>query len=171
MRFVTTRLKDVRLVEMHPISDQRGFFSRTFCAREFSEAGLATVYVQQLLSRATAGAIRGMHFQRVPHEEVKLVRCLAGAIHDVLIDLRPSPHFPALGGVRADRRDGRQLYIPPGFAHGFQTLAADRRRLHDDGIPCSRGRQRRPLRRSGIRDPLADPGNGYFGARPGLARF
>ena len=91
MRFSTTRLNDVRLIEMDPISDQRGFFARTFCVREFSEAGLATEYVQHSSSHTLlAGTVRGMHFQQAPHEEVKVVRCLTGAIHDVLIDLRPS---------------------------------------------------------------------------------
>ena len=125
MRFSRTRLQDVRLIELDPIGDQRGHFGRTFCAREFSEAGLATEYVQQSFSHTfQAGTVRGMHFQLVPHEEVKVVRCLAGAIHDVLIDLRPSsPTYLQWEAYELTDGNGRQLYVPPGLAHGFQTLA------------------------------------------------
>jgi dTDP-4-dehydrorhamnose 3,5-epimerase len=124
MRFSTTRLQDVRLIESDAISDQRGFFARTFCAREFSEAGLATEYVQHSFSHTLqAGTVRGMHFQRAPYEEVKVVRCLTGAIHDVLIDLRPSsPTYMQWEAFELTARDARQLYVPPGLAHGFQTL-------------------------------------------------
>jgi dTDP-4-dehydrorhamnose 3,5-epimerase len=124
MRFSKTRLQDVRLIELDPISDQRGFFARTFCTQEFSEAGLATEYVQHSFSHTLqAGTVRGMHFQRAPHEEVKVVRCLTGAIHDVLIDLRPSsPTYMESEAFELTARDGRQLYIPAGLAHGFQTL-------------------------------------------------
>jgi dTDP-4-dehydrorhamnose 3,5-epimerase len=124
MRFSTTRLNGVRLIEMDRISDQRGFFARTFCQREFSEAGLATEYVQHSSSFTVhAGTLRGMHFQRAPHEEVKVVRCLTGAIHDVLIDLRPSSTtFMQWEAFELTASNGRQLYVPPGLAHGFQTL-------------------------------------------------
>src|SRR5262245_64079286 len=90
MRFRSTRLKDVRLVELEPVRDQRGYFARTFCVNEFAAAGLATLFVQHSISRTgLCGTIRGMHFQRPPSQEVKLIRCLAGAIYDVLIDIRP----------------------------------------------------------------------------------
>src|SRR5262245_43193175 len=107
MRFSTTRLQDVRLIELAPISDQRGFFVRTFCAQEFSEAGLATEYVQHSFSHTLeAGTVRGMHFQRAPHDEVKVVRCLTGAIHDVLIDLRPaSPTYMQWEAFELTARD------------------------------------------------------------------
>lgn len=126
MRFITTCLQDVRLIEMDPIADQRGFFARTYCAREFAEARLATDYVQHSISHTLhAGTVRGMHFQRAPDEEVKVVRCLTGAIHDVLIDLRPSsPTYLQWEAFDLTGGDGRQIYIPPGLAHGFQTLAA-----------------------------------------------
>src|SRR5262245_4286377 len=124
MRFSTTRLQDVRLIEMDPISDERGFFARTFCMREFSEADLATEFVQHSSSHTLLpGTVRGMHFQRAPHEEVKVVRCLTGAIDDVLIDLRPSSTtYLQCEAFELTARNGRQLYIPPGIAHGFQTL-------------------------------------------------
>jgi dTDP-4-dehydrorhamnose 3,5-epimerase len=125
MRFRTTRLQDVKMIELEPATDDRGFFVRTFCQQEFAAAGLATVFVQQSFSHtACTGTVRGMHFQRAPHEEVKVIRCLAGAIHDVLIDIRPtSPTYMQWEAYELAAGDGRQLYVPPGFAHGFQTLA------------------------------------------------
>jgi dTDP-4-dehydrorhamnose 3,5-epimerase len=127
MRFHTTKLADVRLIELEPARDERGFFARTFCAREFAAAGLETVFVQQSFSQTRlAGTVRGMHFQRFPHAEVKLIRCLAGAIYDVLIDIRPvSPTYMQWEAYELSAGDGRQLYVPRGFAHGFQTLKPD----------------------------------------------
>ena len=113
------------MIELEPVTDDRGFFARTFCAEEFAAAGLATVFVQQSFSyTARTGTVRGMHFQRVPHEEVKVIRCLTGAFHDVLIDIRPtSPTYMQWEGYELSAGDGCQLYVPTGFAHGFQTLA------------------------------------------------
>ncbi len=127
MLFRITKLQDVRLIELEPVSDQRGYFARTFCAREFAGAGLASVFVQQSVSHTTRkGSVRGMHYQRPPHEEVKLIRCLAGAIYDVLIDLRPaSSTYMQWEAYELAAGDRRQLYAPTGFAHGFQTLAPD----------------------------------------------
>jgi dTDP-4-dehydrorhamnose 3,5-epimerase len=125
MRFRTTRLQDVKMIELEPATDHRGLFARTFCSQEFAAAGLVTVFVQQSFSHtARAGTVRGMHFQRAPHEEAKVIRCLAGAIHDVLIDLRPgSPTYMQWEAYELAAGDGCQLYVPAGFAHGFQTLA------------------------------------------------
>src|SRR5262245_10275909 len=125
MRFKTTRLQDVRLIELEPARDERGCFARTFCTQEFAAAGLATTFVQQSFSHTLrTGTVRGMHFQRAPHEEVKLIRCLAGALLDVLIDLRPaSPTFMQWEAYELAAGDARQLYVPTGFAHGFQRLA------------------------------------------------
>ena len=125
MLFHPTRLQDVRLIEFEPVKDERGYFARTFCTREFAAAGLATEFVQHSISHsARTGTIRGMHFQHPPHEEVKLIRCVAGAIHDVLIDIRPgSATYMQWEAYELTARDGRQLYVPTGFAHGFQTLA------------------------------------------------
>jgi dTDP-4-dehydrorhamnose 3,5-epimerase len=113
------------MIGLEPATDHRGFFARTFCSKEFAAAGLATVFVQQSFSHtARAGTVRGMHFQRAPHEEVKVIRCLAGEIHDVLIDIRPtSPTYMQWESYELAAGDGRQLYVPTGFAHGFQTLA------------------------------------------------
>lgn len=127
MLFHQTRLAGVTLVELQPASDERGFFARTFCVREFAGQGLETAFVQHSISRtARAGSIRGMHFQRPPHEEVKLLRCLKGAIHDVLIDIRPdSPTYMRWEAYELTADNRRQLYVPAGVAHGFQTLAPD----------------------------------------------
>jgi dTDP-4-dehydrorhamnose 3,5-epimerase len=113
------------MIELEPATDDRGFFARTFCSQEFGAAGLATVFVQQSFSHsARAGTVRGMHFQRAPHQEVKVIRCLAGAIHDVLIDLRPgSATYMQWEAYELAAAGGCQLYVPAGFAHGFQTLA------------------------------------------------
>jgi dTDP-4-dehydrorhamnose 3,5-epimerase len=113
------------MIELEPATDDRGFFARTFCAQEFAAAGLATVFVQQSFSHSTrTGTVRGMHFQRAPHEEVKVIGCLTGAVYDVLIDIRPtSPTYMQWEAYELSAGDGCQLYVPTGFAHGFQTLA------------------------------------------------
>ena len=125
MRFRPTRLHDVRMIELQAARDERGAFTRTFCAREMAAEGLATAFVQASFSRTErTGAVRGMHFQRAPHAEVKIVRCIGGAIYDVLIDIRPaSPTYMQWEGYELAAGDSRQLYVPTGFAHGFQTLA------------------------------------------------
>jgi dTDP-4-dehydrorhamnose 3,5-epimerase len=129
MIFHKTDLMDAWLIETEPHSDDRGWFARTFCEREFAALALETRFVQHSTSHnAAAGTLRGMHYQRAPHGEVKLVRCLKGAIHDVIIDLRPSsPTYRQWQGFDLSAEDGRQLYIPVGFAHGFQTLVDESR--------------------------------------------
>jgi dTDP-4-dehydrorhamnose 3,5-epimerase len=127
MQFRPTAIDGVRLIELEPVSDERGFFARTFCTRELAAAGLETSFPQHSVSfTRRAGSIRGMHFQRAPHEEVKLLRCLRGAIHDVLVDIRPaSPSFMRWEAYELTADNRRQLYVPAGVAHGFQTLAPD----------------------------------------------
>jgi dTDP-4-dehydrorhamnose 3,5-epimerase len=124
MRFQPTNLKDAWLIELEPARDSRGFFARTFCVEEFAAHGLETSYPQHSISFShRQGTLRGMHFQRQPHSEVKLVRCLRGAIWDVIIDIRPdSPTFCSWQWFELSEHNNRQLYIPKGFAHGFQTL-------------------------------------------------
>jgi dTDP-4-dehydrorhamnose 3,5-epimerase len=127
MLFRETGLAGVRLIELEPARDERGFFARTFCTREFAAQGLETGFPQHSVSyTARAGSVRGMHFQRAPHEEVKLLRCVKGAIHDVLIDLRPaSPTYRRWEAYELTAQNRRQLYVPAGLAHGFQTLEPD----------------------------------------------
>jgi len=125
MQFQLTNLKDARLVLLDPMRDERGFFARTFCVHEFAAQGLETSYPQHSISMSgQRGTVRGMHFQRPPHSEVKLVRCLNGAIWDVIIDIRQdSPTYCRWQGFELSESNNHQLYIPKGFAHGFQTLS------------------------------------------------
>ena len=127
MQFHPTALCDVWLIHLEPVRDDRGFFARTFCIEEFAARGLETSYPQHSISySARRGTLRGMHYQRDPHSEVKLVRCVNGAIWDVIIDIRPgSPTYRKWQGFELSGVNGHQLYIPKGFAHGFQTLTAD----------------------------------------------
>ncbi|WEK48985.1 MAG: dTDP-4-dehydrorhamnose 3,5-epimerase [Candidatus Kaistia colombiensis] len=127
MRFMQTSLHEAVLIEPTPFEDERGRFERSFCTREFEAAGLATRFVQHSQSWSRArGTLRGMHLQKPPHGEIKLVRCLRGEIWDVIIDLRKdSPTFLRWEGFELSAGNRRQLYVPEGFAHGFQTLRAD----------------------------------------------
>jgi dTDP-4-dehydrorhamnose 3,5-epimerase len=124
MRFTPTKLKGAFIVEVEPHEDSRGFFARTFCAREFGERGLAASFVQCSVSLSRErGTLRGLHFQRPPAAEAKLVRCTAGALYDVIVDLRPeSPTHLQHLGVELTARNRRGLYMPEMFAHGFLTL-------------------------------------------------
>ena len=127
MRFVETSIKDVWLVIPVPQSDQRGSFTRTFCAREFGVRGLATDFVQHSISHSwRRHTLRGLHFQLPPYEEAKLVGCARGGIWDVAADLRPdAPTSGQWFGAELTSTNGHRLYVPPGCAHGFQTLADD----------------------------------------------
>jgi dTDP-4-dehydrorhamnose 3,5-epimerase len=127
MRFEETNLRGAYLVDLEPRVDERGFFARAFCEREFVEHGLPAHFPQCNLSRnLRAGTLRGMHYQAAPHRESKLVRCVAGAIFDVIVDLREGSRtrFSWLG-VELSAQNGRALFVPEGFAHGFLTLADD----------------------------------------------
>ena len=125
MRFSPTGLQDAWLIQLDPARDERGFFARTFCVNEFRAHGLEANFQQHSTSCSYSKAtLRGMHFQRAPYGEVKLVRCLSGAIWDVIIDLRlESPTFRQWRGFELSAENQDQLYIPMGFAHGFQTLS------------------------------------------------
>ena len=127
MKFHPTSLKDAWIIELEPRSDERGIFARTMCTQEFSEHGLATTYIQQNLSvSAKRGTIRGMHLQRTPHAEEKLIRCVRGGIIDVIIDLRrDSPTFLRHEAFELSDSNKLQLYVPAGFAHGFQSQVDD----------------------------------------------
>jgi len=127
MRFLTTDLDGARLIEIEPASDNRGFFARTFCVSEFAAHGLETAYVQHNTSLTKeVGTVRGMHFQHAPACEVKIVSCVRGAIYDVIIDLRRnSPTYQRWQGFELTADNRRRLYVPAGFAHGFQALTDD----------------------------------------------
>jgi dTDP-4-dehydrorhamnose 3,5-epimerase len=127
VKFVPVSLEGAQLVELEPHEDERGFFARMWCREEFEAHGLSPELAQSSISRnARSGTLRGLHFQRAPHEEAKLVHCTRGAIFDVIVDLRPdSPSHLAWFGVELDAARGAGLYVPEGFAHGFQTLVDD----------------------------------------------
>lgn len=125
MNFAETKLHGAFVIDLQRAADSRGFFARTFCRREFAEHGLNPAVAQCNTSfNRTAGTLRGMHYQLEPFREVKLVRCISGAIHDVIIDLRPtSPTYRAWAGFDLSAENHRTLYVPEGFAHGYLTMA------------------------------------------------
>lgn len=125
MHFLPTSLPGAFVIEPERSADARGFFARTWCAQEFRDHGLEPALAQCSVSfNARKGTLRGLHFQVPPHTEVKLVRCTRGALFDVAVDLRPdSPTFRQWVGVELTENDGRALYVPRGFAHGFLSLA------------------------------------------------
>jgi dTDP-4-dehydrorhamnose 3,5-epimerase len=127
MRFTETEVAGAYVVDLEPFEDDRGSFARVFCAEEFADHGLEPTIVQANLSRnRVAGTVRGMHFQSAPHAETKLVRCIRGALFDVVVDLRPdSPTYGRWAGRELTPANGRALYVPRGCAHGFQTLEDD----------------------------------------------
>lgn len=127
MEFCPTELHGAYLLRLEPAHDRRGFFARSFCIEEFKAHGLEANYPQHSVSfSARKGTLRGMHYQNAPHSEAKLVRCSRGAILDVIIDIRPdSPTYRNSQGFELSSANGHQLYIPKGFAHGFQTLCDD----------------------------------------------
>lgn len=145
MIFTELKLKGAYLIEPELKEDERGFFARTWCRKEFEEHGLNTELAQCSISyNQKKGTLRGMHYQVAPHPETKLVRCTMGAIYDVIIDLRPdSQTFKEWVASDITAGNRRTLYVPDGFAHGFQTLIDDSEVFylisdyHDSA--CSRG--------------------------------
>lgn len=127
MLFAETLIKGAYIIDLVRHEDGRGFFARSWCQREFEEHGLNPKMVQCNISfNNRRGTLRGMHYQAAPFEEARLVRCLAGAIYDVIIDLRSnSPTFKKWLAIELTANNRRALFIPEGLAHGFQTLADD----------------------------------------------
>jgi dTDP-4-dehydrorhamnose 3,5-epimerase len=125
--FEETELAGAYRVRLERHGDERGFFARAFCREEFRDHGLEADVAQANLSvNRRRGTVRGLHFQLPPAAEVKMVRCVRGAVHDVILDLRPeSPTFGDSLGVELDDENREMLYVPKGFAHGFQTLTDD----------------------------------------------
>jgi len=127
MLFEETPLRGAFLISPERIEDARGFFARAWCRREFEANGLNPEMVQANISyNRSMGTVRGMHYQRAPHEEVKLVRCTRGRMFDVIVDLRKdSETFGTWFGTELSEENRRFIYVPEGFAHGFQTLEDD----------------------------------------------
>lgn len=124
MIFTSTRLDDALIIDVERREDERGFLARVFCETEFTEHGLQSRFVQaSTVFTSRQGTLRGMHFQQAPHSEVKLVRCTQGAAQVVIVDLRPeSRSFRQWLSVELNPVNGRLLYVPEGFAQGYQTL-------------------------------------------------
>ncbi|MGB3519664.1 MAG: dTDP-4-dehydrorhamnose 3,5-epimerase [Elainellaceae cyanobacterium] len=124
MQFIETKLKGAYVIELEPRSDHRGFFARTFCQQEFEAHGLNPAVAQCNLSfNAKKGTLRGLHYQRPPATEAKLIRCIRGAIYDVIVDMRPdSPTYLQHVGVELSADNHRAFYVPDLFAHGYQAL-------------------------------------------------
>ncbi len=124
MLFQETKLKGAFTIDLQRVEDSRGFFARAFCKREFEQQGLNPTFVQCNISfNPHKGTLRGMHYQLAPFREVKLLRCTAGSIFDAIIDLRPdSSTYRQWTGMELSARNGRLLYVPEGFAHGYMTL-------------------------------------------------
>lgn len=127
MIFNETKLKGSFIIDLERHQDERGFFSRTFCRKELEANGLIADVAQANMSLSnTRGTLRGMHYQKPPFEETKLVRCTKGALYDVVIDLRPdSSTYKSWVGVELTADNYRMLFVPKNFAHGFITLADD----------------------------------------------
>lgn len=141
MIFTATHLTGAYVIDLDPIVDERGFFARSFCADEFERHGLATAMTQCSVSfNAARGTLRGLHFQAAPRDEEKLVRCTAGRIFDVVVDIRPaSPTFRQWYGAELSAENHRAMYVPKGFAHGFVTLTGDTEVLYMISVPYAPG--------------------------------
>ncbi|MFX0196552.1 MAG: dTDP-4-dehydrorhamnose 3,5-epimerase [Candidatus Hodarchaeota archaeon] len=124
MVFIETKLKGAFIIETEKLEDKRGFFARTWCKREFQSHGLNPQLVQSNISfNKVQGTVRGLHYQTAPYAEAKLVRCTKGAIYDVIVDLRPSSsNYTKWVAVELTEGNYKMLYVPEGFAHGYQTL-------------------------------------------------
>lgn len=134
MIFTTTTLEGrASIIDIEPYEDFRGIFARTFCCDEFEQHGLQAVFVQQSISfNPKEGTLRGMHWQAEPYAEEKLVRVTRGAIFDVIVDIRPeSKTYKKWFGLELSETNRRQIYIPKGFAHGFQTLEPNTEVLYE----------------------------------------
>jgi dTDP-4-dehydrorhamnose 3,5-epimerase len=154
MRFTPTPLSGACVIDIEPKADERGFFARAFCRAEFLAHGLNPTLDQCSISfNHRRGTLRGMHYQAPPHDEDKLVRCTAGAIYDVIVDIRAgSPTRGKCFGVELSAANRRQLFIPKGFAHGFLTLSDAAEVFYQISVPFQ------PTGARGIRwnDPAID---------------
>lgn len=162
MNFVDTPIPGVVLIEADRLDDERGYFARVYCEQAFLGAGLPVIWPQCSSAwNRLKGTLRGLHFQDPPHQEAKLVRCSAGSLFDIVVDLRPEyPTYRAWWGVELSRRNLRTLFVPEGLAHGYQTLEDDSEVHYMISAPhisgVSRGlRWDDPM--LGIQWPLPDP--------------
>ncbi len=127
MKFEPTPLKDAWVISLAPMGDERGYFARAFCRKEFEKHGLDLTVVQCNTSfNREAGTLRGMHYQIDPAPEAKTVRCIRGSFYDMIVDMRPeSPSYLQHFGIELSADNGKMLFVPGHFAHGFLTLEPD----------------------------------------------
>jgi dTDP-4-dehydrorhamnose 3,5-epimerase len=132
IRFIDSPLKGVYIIELNPLKDNRGYFERLFCKEEFSAIGFTKEIVQINLSHSVKrGTVRGLHFQQPPHAETKFIKCIKGSVFDVAVDIRKeSPTFLHWYGIELSDANNKMVYLPEGFAHGFQTLEANTELLY-----------------------------------------
>ena len=144
MRFTETKLSGAYIVDLSPHADERGFFARTFDAKLFEEHGINPVIAQANLSyNRHKGTLRGMHMQVDPALESKFIRCVRGALYDVIVDMRPdSPTYLEHIGVELTAENRRALFVPVNFAHGFQTLADETDAFYEVGQFYTPGTER-----------------------------
>ena len=159
MIFNETSISGAYLIEAAPFSDDRGWFARTFCKEEYAKIGFQEEWVQENHSFTNlVGTIRGMHFQYPPYTEIKTVRCIAGKVYDVMVDLRESsPSFLKWFGIDLSAENRRTLYIPKGVAHGFQVLLQNSELIYHHSAfyqPAHEGAIRFDDPRVGIKWPL-----------------
>ena len=133
MTFTETAIAGAYIIDAQPFSDDRGWFMRTYCKAEFAQIGHTEEWVQMNHSfTKEPGSVRGMHFQYPPCAEIKMVRCIAGKVYDVIVDLREgSPSFLKWAGVELSAENRQSLYIPKGVAHGFQVLQENSELLYN----------------------------------------
>ena len=124
MKFIPTSLEGSYIIEVEPFNDERGWFTRFYCKKEFSQIGYNGEWKQSNHSTTyKKGTVRGMHFQKKPFQEIKLVKCISGLVYDVIIDLRKeSSSFLQWTGIELSEKNKRMIFIPQGFAHGFQCM-------------------------------------------------
>ncbi len=124
MIFTPLPLEGAFVVDLEPRGDERGFFARAWCRKEFAGAGIEVEFVQANLAQSLRkGTLRGMHYQIPPHAEAKMLRCIRGAVFDVMVDLRPdSPTYRKWAGVELTADNRKMVFVPEGFAHGYLTL-------------------------------------------------
>lgn len=144
MRFIETPLRGAFVIELEPIEDERGYFARAWCADEFATHGLNPDLTQcNVVFNHKRGTLRGMHYQCAPHEEAKLIRCTAGVVHDVIVDIRPaSATYGQSFAVELSPRNGRMMYVPEGFAHGVISLTDDSEMFYQLSVPYVAASQR-----------------------------
>jgi dTDP-4-dehydrorhamnose 3,5-epimerase len=137
MLFAETELPGAFVIDLERRGDERGFFARAWCEREFAEHGLETRVAQCNVSfNERRGTLRGLHYQVAPHSEVKVIRCTRGAVFDVIVDIRPeSETYTRWIGVELSEENRRMLYVPEGFAHGYLTLADETETFYQVSVP------------------------------------